>query len=167
MTDQQIRPEPRPISRGRNAAPLRPCRGSGPRLGGLILTAWFVAAAPALADYPDWDSLSDVAIIEVVTADEDGDLRVKKVWFVLVDGVPYLRTNRSRWLDNLRRDPNLGLRIESHEYQATAEEIPGDEIVEIVDRASAEKYGWQESLIHPFRIFKPDILKLGPRPETD
>ena len=36
-----------------------------------------------------------------------------------------------------------------------------------LDRASAEKYGWQESVIHPFRMMKPDILKLGPRPEND
>jgi hypothetical protein len=167
MPHEQPDPESRPIARSRNGAPLRPCRSSGPRLGGLLLTLCLVVAAPAFADYPDWDSLSDVKVIEVVTVDEDGDSRVAKVWFVLVDGVPYLRTNRSRWLDNLRRDPNLGLRIESREYEAMAEEISGDEIVEVVDRASAAKYGWQESVIHPFRMMKPDILKLGPRPEND
>ena len=48
-----------------------------------------------------------------------------------------------------------------------AEEISGDEIVEVVDRASATKYGWQERIIHPFRMVKPDILKLGPLPEND
>lgn len=136
-------------------------------LGGALLAALSIVALPAGAEYPNWDSVADVKVIEVVTVDEDGDRRVAKVWFVLVDGVPYLRTNRSRWLDNLRRDPNLGLRIESHEYEAMAEEIPGDEIVEIVDRASAEKYGWRESVIHPFRIMKPDILKLGPRVDGD
>jgi len=139
---------------------LQPARGL---LFGLLL----FAAAPAFADYPDWDSVADVQIIEVVTVDEDGDERVTKVWFVLVEGTPYLRTNGSRWLDNLRRDPRLGLRIEDREYEAMAEEIPGDTIVEVIDEASASKYGWQESLIHPFRTLKPDILKLGPLPLND
>ena len=167
MTDEQPDSASVPIARGRNGELLRPRRSSGQCLGGLMLSVCLVVTAPAFADYPDWDSLSEVKTIEVVTVDEDGDSRVAKVWFVLVDGVPYLRTNRSRWLDNLRRDPNLGLRIESREYEAIAEEISGDEIVEVVDRASAAKYGWQESVIHPFRMMKPDILKLGPRPEND
>ena len=102
-------------------------------------------------------------VIEVVTRDADGDLRETKVWFVLVDGAPYLRTHGSRWLANLRRDPNLVLRIEGREYEARAEEIPGDEIVEAVDRASVEKYGWQERMIHPFRTRKPEILRLSAR----
>ena len=116
MTDEQARPESQGFTRERNGAQLRSSRSSAPRLGGLVLSLLLVATAPAFADYPDWDSVADVEVIEVVTIDEDGDRRVTKVWFVLVDGVPYLRTNRSRWLDNLRRDPNLGLRIASREY---------------------------------------------------
>jgi hypothetical protein len=80
-----------------------------------------------------------------------------------VDGASYLRTQGSRWLENLRRDPNLVLRIEGREYEARVEEIPGDEIVEAVDRATLEKYGWQERMIHPFRMRKPEILRLSPR----
>jgi len=151
MTDDRIRV---------SSKALRPTHG-------LLFALLIFATAPAMADYPDWDSVADVKIIKVVTIDEDGDERVAKVWFVLVEGVPYLRTNRSRWLDNLRRDPTLGLRIEDREYEATAEEIHGDAIVEVVDEASAAKYGWQESLIHPFRMLKPDILKLGPLPRND
>jgi hypothetical protein len=120
-------------------------------------------AGPARADWPDWQALEGVEVIEVVTRDADGGERATKVWFVLVDGEPYLRTSRSRWLDNLRRDPDLGLRIEGREYEARAEEIPGDAIVEQVDAASRDKYGWEERLIHPFRMRKPDILKLSPR----
>jgi hypothetical protein len=155
------------------------CRGdsSGPRRGArasavpagvraipllLAMAPWLVAA-PSRADYPDWESVAHVKVIEVVTRDADGDLRETKVWFVLVDGAPYLRTQGSRWLANLRRDPNLVLRIEGREYEARAEEIPGDEIVEQVDRATLEKYGWQERMIHPFRMRKPEILRLSPR----
>jgi hypothetical protein len=119
-------------------------------------------AAPARAEYPDWQGVADVSVIEVVTRDADGDLRETKVWFVLVDGVPYLRTNGSRWLENLRRDPNIVLRIEGRAYEARAEEVPGDAIVAEVDRASVEKYGWQERMIHPFRMRKPEILRLAP-----
>jgi hypothetical protein len=126
-------------------------------LGPLLL------AASAPADTPDWESVAGVEVIEVVTEDADGDLRETKVWFVLVDGAPYLRTQASRWLENLRRDPNLVLRIEGSEYEARAEEIPGDEIVETVDRATVEKYGWQERVIHVFRMRKPEILRLWPR----
>ena len=167
MIDAAPPPEPPAFRRGRIHAASRSPRSPAWRSTALVLGAWLVAAVPAFADYPDWEALADVEVIEVVTFDDDGDRRVKKVWFVLVDGIPYLRTNRSRWLDNLRRDPNLGLRIAGREYEAVAEEIFGDAIVEIVDRASAEKYGWQERVIHPFRLMRPDILRLGPRPEDE
>lgn len=129
----------------------------------LLAFATLLLASPARADYPDWERLADVGVIEVVTRDADGDLRETKVWFVLIDGAPYLRTSESRWLANLRRDPDLVLRIEEREYQARAEEVPGDEMVERVDRATLEKYGWQERMIHPFRMRKPEILRLSPR----
>jgi hypothetical protein len=128
-----------------------------------------IALAPvwAAADYPNWQALEDVAVIEVITEDEDGDLRESKVWFVLVDREPYLRTNGSRWLENLRRDSNLALRIEDTEYSARAVEVAGDEILKRVDEASREKYGWQESMIHPFRMKKPEVLLITPRDEAN
>jgi hypothetical protein len=70
---------------------------------------------------------------------------------------------RSSCNDSIPRAPKLGLRIDGREYEARAEEIPGDEIVEQVDRATLEKYGWQERMIHPFRMGKPEILRLLPR----
>jgi hypothetical protein len=134
--------------------------GSGLRR---LVLASILLAAPARAGAPDWKALADVGVIQVLTRDADGDLRETKVWFVLVDGQPYLRTFRSRWLENLRRDPRLRLRIEGREYEAQAEEVRGDAIVEKVDRAMREKYGWQDGLIHVFRLRKPDILRLSPR----
>ena len=122
-----------------------------------------LASGSARAEYPDWAAVADVGVIEVLTRDADGDLRETKVWFVLVDGEPYLRTNGSRWLENLRRDPQLELRIRDRVYEARAEEIPGDEILTRVDQASREKYGWQERFIHVFRMAKPEILRLAPR----
>ena len=120
-------------------------------------------AAPARAESPDWQRLAQSGVVELVTLDEDGALRETSVWIVLVDGVPYLRTSRSHWLENLRRDPDLVLRIEGREYPVRAEEVMGDEIVEQVDRATLEKYGWQERMIHVFRMRKPEILRILPR----
>jgi hypothetical protein len=120
-------------------------------------------AAPAGAEPPDWQRLAQAGVVEVVTRDADGALRETKVWLVLVDGVPYLRTSESRWLENLRRDPDLVLRIEGRDYELRAEEVPGDAIVEQVDRATLEKYGWQERMIHVFRMRKPEVLRLLPR----
>lgn len=117
----------------------------------------------AQAQQPDWEGLAAVPVIEIITSDANGDLRETKVWFVLIDGQPYLRTNASRWLENLRRDPDCVLRIEGREYPARAEEVPGDAMVEAVDRASREKYGWQERMIHVFRMRTPQIIHIHPR----
>jgi hypothetical protein len=120
-------------------------------------------SAPSAADYPDWQALSDERVIELATDDEDGDARETKVWFVLLDGEPHLRTSESRWLSNLRRDPELVLHIEGREYEARAEEVTSEEITLRFEAAAAEKYGWQDRFIHLFRRGEPDILKLSPR----
>jgi hypothetical protein len=133
----------------------------------LLCAAPSATAGSPPAGYPDWDRLSDVEVIEVITRDEDGDLRETKVWFVLIDGEAYLRTSRSRWLENLRREPAFGLRIDGVEYRAEALEATTPALIERVDAASAEKYGWQESFIHVFRIRDPDILKIVPVRQDD
>jgi hypothetical protein len=131
----------------------------------LFVIGWLgLAPLAATADYPDWAALAEVEVIEVVSVDVDGDVRTTAVWFVLLDGEPYLRTSDSSWLENLRREPNFGLVIEEREYTARAEEIPGDELVARVDAASREKYGWQDRFVRVFRTRTPDILKLSPVP---
>lgn len=152
-------PRPSPI-----APRPRLCRAApGPaRLASAWLATLLLPLA-ASAGYPDWQALAEVAVIEVLTQDADGSPRESKVWFVLLDGEAYLRTSDSRWLANLRRDPDLALRIEGRTYEARAEEIAGDEILARVDAASVEKYGWQERVIHVFRMRKPEILRLLPR----
>ena len=139
--------------------------GRGPLVSAclsVLAVALAAAPAPARADFPDWASVADEKVIEVITEDEDGEVRESKVWFVLLDGKPYLRTNDSRWLANLRRDPGCRLRIRDATYEARATEVPGEEFVERVDAASREKYGWQERLIHPFRMRRPEILLIEP-----
>ena len=132
-----------------------------------LATLLLVAATPAGAEYPEWQAIADVDVIQVLTLDEDDDLRETKVWFVLLSDVAFLRTSDSEWLANLRRNPDCVLRIEGAEYRARATEITGEEIVAKIDTASVLKYGWQERLIHLFRMQKPDILELGPIPGDD
>lgn len=135
-----------------------------PILAALALAPAAGADAEAGAPAPlEWERVADVDVIEVLTRDDDGDLRETKVWFVLIDGQSYLRTNRSRWLENIRRDPDVAVRIEGVEYPVRAEILDSEAWVERVDAASREKYGWQEALIHPFRMRTPDILRVVPR----
>ncbi|MEE3327904.1 MAG: hypothetical protein VX252_11260 [Myxococcota bacterium] len=127
------------------------------------LLAFLAFTSSAHSDYPNWNDYVDVDVIEVITQDESGKRRESKVWFVLLGGEAYLRTSGSRWLQNLRRDPDLSLRIEGRVYQARAEEIQGEVIVEKVDIASQRKYGFADRLIGLFRSRKPDVLRIYPR----
>ncbi len=130
---------------------------------GLLLAALASLATGAAAEELDWERYADVKVIEVVTVDPDGDVRETPVWFVLLDGAAYLRTSRTRWLENIKRDPEVVIRIEDEEFPLLAHAVEGEEIIGRVDTASREKYGWQEAMIHVFRFRKPDILKLSPR----
>ena len=128
-------------------------------LGALILLAPGAAGAAA----PDWTVVGDVEVVEVLTHDEDGDLRETKIWFVLIDEECFLRTRDSRWLSNIRRDPNdIVLRIEDEEYPMTGEVLEDERWISRVDEATVEKYGWQEKFIHIFRMSPPDILVVRP-----
>jgi hypothetical protein len=133
---------------------------------GLLLVAVASLATGATAEELDWEKYADVKVIEVVTVDPDGDLRETPVWFVLLEGAAYLRTSRSRWLENIRRDPKVVIRIQDEEFPLLAHAVEGEEIIGRVDTASREKYGWQEAMIHVFRFRTPDILKLSPRDDT-
>jgi len=92
--------------------------------------------------------------------DSDGDGRETKLWIVMIDGEAYLRTNDSRWLANLRRMPLATLRVDDELYPVVGQIMSDPELVEHVDRASREKYGWQEKFIHVFRMNEPTIVRL-------
>ena len=132
----------------------------------LVALSLLVLGGVAHAEYPEWNRFSDVEVIDVLTVDEDGTLRETPVWFVLVNGEAYLRTSSSRWLENLRRDPNFRIEIEGRIYEAQAEEISDQGMVETVDIASQRKYGWQEYLINFFRMSSPQILRILPREQS-
>jgi hypothetical protein len=128
----------------------------------LVVAALASAGSAATTSELDWARVSDVGVVEILTNDEDGDLRETKVWFVLIDGTAYLRTNKSRWLENIRRDPGIRIRIDGAEYVQLARDVSSPEMIERVDEASRAKYGWQEAFIHVFRMRDPQILRLAP-----
>jgi hypothetical protein len=134
---------------------------------GLLLVALASLATGAAAEELDWEKYADVKVIDVVTVDPDGDLRKTPVWFVLLEGAAYLRTSRSRWLENIRRDPKVVIRIKDEEFPLLAHAVEGEEIIQRVDTASREKYGWQEAMIHVFRFRTPDILRLSSRDDRN
>lgn len=134
-----------------------------------MLCAAILLAAPVAtaleAGFPPWNKLEAVGVINVVTTDEDGSARETPVWFVLVDGAPYLRTSNSQWLANIVRGSAVRVFIEGLEYQVGAEVIESDAIIAKVDAASLAKYGWQERALF-VRFAPPDILKLVPHAES-
>ena len=128
----------------------------------LVVAALTSAGSAASASELDWSQVADVGVIEIITNDEDGDLRETKVWFVLLDGVPHLRTSDTRWRANTQRDPGVLLRIEGVEYVQLARDVSSPEMIERVDQAIRAKYGWRDAFFQVFATSDPDILRLAP-----
>jgi len=117
----------------------------------------------AAAEAPDWSALADVRVVNVVTQDEDGDVRDTKVWLAVVDGQGYIRTGGTTWGDHVERDPQLVLRIEGREYPLRAEFVEDDALRERIVATFREKYGWTDGAMNIFRGSRPRIMRLLPR----
>jgi hypothetical protein len=125
------------------------------------------SAAAALAEpapIPDWEALHEVGQIEVITHDEDGDVREATIWFVTVDGEGFIRTGGSTWGENIKRNPaDVVLRIEDVEYPMQAEFIESDSLRERVVAAFRDKYGWFDGFINFVRGKRPNIMHMTTR----
>jgi len=118
-----------------------------------------LAASAAFAAEPDWEKLADVGQIEVVTHDEDGDVRETTIWFAVVDGQGFIRGGNSNWIANIRRDPkDVVLRIEDREYPLQAEFIENDALRERIVAAFRAKYGWSDGAVQFMRGKRPNIV---------
>ncbi len=129
----------------------------------MVLCAALWLPLAASAEGPDWDALADVGTIEVVTRDEDGDVRESSIWFAVVDGQGFIRTGGSTWGENISRDPNLVLRIEGIEYPLRADFIEGDALRARIIAAFREKYGWFDGFVDFVRGSRPKIMHMLPR----
>lgn len=111
----------------------------------------------------DWAKLAAPDVVQVITVDPDGDVRETKVWIVARDGSGWLRTSDSRWLANLRRDPNLKLRSGADVVELSANEVEVAALRAEVDREMRAKYGWPDRVLGWFRWRTPNVLRLAAR----
>jgi hypothetical protein len=137
------------------------------RIAALALVAaaaWFAPLSGArAAGAVDWDAVSDVEEVKVLSTDEDGDTRETTVWLAVVDGQGYIRTGGTTWGDNVVRDPEIALRIEGREIPLRAVFIEDEALRARVEETFREKYGWSDGLISWIRGTHPKIMRLDPR----
>ncbi|HEU4429020.1 MAG TPA: DUF2255 family protein [Myxococcota bacterium] len=130
----------------------------------LLALASLSLASHALAQANfDWTPAREESVIEVLTADADGDLRETPVWIVVLDGAGFVRTNDSKWLANIRRGSPVRLRVRNVESAMVANEVSDAALRERVEAAFKEKYGTLQRMMSLFRMREPVVLRLDPR----
>jgi hypothetical protein len=130
-------------------------------LASLAALVLVVASSVARAAEPDWEKLKGVERIEILTHDEDGDVRETTIWFVELDGQGFIRTGNSNWGQNIHRDPkDVVLRIEGREYPLQAEFIENDSLRQRIVAAFRAKYGWSDGAVQFMRGKRPNIMHM-------
>lgn len=115
---------------------------------------------PPPTSVPDWEVLIQEEIPSVVTRDADGDRRITQVWIAGLDGEPYLRTGDSRWFANLKRDPNLELRIGGVMLRCVVQVVSDEALTTRVHAAFHEKYPQRSKFFRRVGISTPTALAL-------
>jgi hypothetical protein len=135
----------------------------------LVALAWVPLALacasmppPPATGAPDWASLGDEKVPQLVTHDADGDERITKLWISVVDGRAYLRTGGSRWNANLEREPRAELWIGEHAYPVGVTRVEDSDLRVRIEAGFREKYGFGDKLISPFRSSEPNLWRLDP-----
>ena len=119
--------------------------------------------AGAAAAETAWSPFAEADVVRVVTQDEDGTERDTPVWFVVVDGAGFVRTNDSRWLANVRRGSAVVLRLDETSRAVTAEEVSDAAVTAAVEEAFKTKYGFVQRVMSAFRMREPTVLRLAPK----
>jgi hypothetical protein len=112
---------------------------------------------------PDWNALSTVEEIEVLSENSDGSRAETTVWLVVVDNDGYIRTGNTSWYPNLERKPEIGVRINGKDYPVTAQLVTEQSVIDAVVAEFAHKYGWSDTVRGWIIRAKPHIVKLVPR----
>ena len=118
-----------------------------------ILEAAAVAALLALVSAPALaapeTSAAEIAapgVVEIETHDEDGDVRVTKIWIVSDGEAIYVRTVDSNWNANLEREPTATLHSDGGVAVAQVAKILDADVQASVNALFAEKYGFANTL---------------------
>lgn len=130
-----------------------------------ILGTALVLSGASAAEF-DWAPLAEEGTVEILTVDEDGETRETKVWVVVLDDAAWMRTNDSRWLANLRRDPACRVRVQERELPLRATEVGDPETYDRVEQAFKDKYGFVQKVMSLFRMSTPTVLRLDPQSES-
>jgi hypothetical protein len=129
-----------------------------------VRSSWLALAltllAGSAAGASDWGPFAEADVVHVVTTDEDGEVRETPVWFVVVEGEGFVRTNDSRWLANIRRGSEVALRLDDSERAVTAEETEDAAVSAAVEEAFKAKYGLVQRIMSAFRVREPTLLRL-------
>lgn len=134
-------------------------------LAGLALgSVLCLAAASAGAGAFDWTPFAEEDVVQILTVDPDGEPRETKIWIVVVDDAGYIRTNDSRWLANLRRDPETTLRVRGEEVPMRVAFVEEAERKARIEEAFKAKYGFVQRVMSFFRIQEPTVMRVAPRP---
>ena len=128
---------------------------------GLLLALALAGAARAAG--LDWQGAQDQDVVEIITHDEDGQLRETSIWIVAFDGHGYVRTNDSRWLANIRRGSDVTLRLASGEFPVAAREPADTALTARVEDGFKQKYGFTQKVMSAFRFREPTLLELSAR----
>lgn len=136
------------MDRVRSISKLPVGRSSALARVSLLIGFWIAGCAtPPVASGPvDWNAVDDWSV-HVVTEDADGDLRVARIWIVVLDGGGVIRTQQSRWWKNLERGSFCRIRFDGREFPVDVEVLTDLAVRRRVDVAFAEKYGWQERMV--------------------
>lgn len=123
-----------------------------------------VSAEKMVAGAPDWAALAAIDTVDVVTTDEDGDVRETPIWLAVHEGVAYIRTSSgSSWGDNIERDGDIALRFEDGEYPLHASLVSDEALLDAVHATFRTKYGWFDSVAGVIRGSNPRIMQLAAR----
>jgi hypothetical protein len=104
-------------------------------------------------------------VVELLTADEDGELRETSVWVVVVGDAAYVRTNDSAWLENIRRGSAVRLRVREVENSMHRVEVADAALKVRVEEAFKAKYGRLQRVMSALRLREPTVLELRPKSE--
>jgi hypothetical protein len=108
----------------------------------------------------------DTETIQVVTKDELGAPRETTVWLAVYEGHGYIRTGGTRWGKDVRRDPDVLVRIAGDEYSLRAVPLTaGDATYTAVTDVFRQKYGFSDAALSIVRGIggAPRIMRLDPR----